>query len=159
MRICELKHDDFGIYSICNIFQSNEFILSVDSAFVGYFNVYNFLQSFAVGNSIAFGCFSHKDLRFPDGLVFGDIVGNTFEVHIAFIGKINLSKKIKLLQMVIELIKQNYPFIENIVGYPPVEYVHARLLIRKLGFVENETSIKLVGMNGLKDCVKVEYKY
>lgn len=159
MNICELKHDDFGIYSICNIFQSDDFVLNVDSSFVGYFNVYNFLHSLSIGNSIAFGCFSQDDLGFPDGLVFGDIVDNTFEVHIAFIGKINLSKKIKLLQMVIELIKQNYPFIENIVGYPPVEYAHARLLIRKLGFVEDETNIKLVGMDGLKDCVKVEYKY
>ena len=106
-----------------------------------------------------FAIFFEDDLDFPDGLVFGDVIDNTFEVHIAFTGKVNLSKKIKLLQMVIELIKQNYPFIENIVGYPPLEYKHARFLIRKLGFVESETNIKLVGLNDLKQCVKVEYKY
>jgi hypothetical protein len=156
-----LDRNEYGLLAFSNILQTSNVLTNVDSAFAGYYNVYHLLNDFMNGTVYCFGCYSSKDMSFPDGIVWCMLDGNGYmECHLGFKHTFPIVKKIECLQKVIDLIHEFFPECKGIVGYPPKHYRHVRLLLRRLKLKESECNIKFFDMdNNQSDCVKVTYDF
>lgn len=154
-----LKPSTYGLYTICNVLQSDKIIENVDSSFCGYFNVYHLLKDFMDKKILVYACYQ-DEFNAPLGLVIGEMTNyEYYEGHLMFNEKSSLSFKIDVLKQVVKNVKMDFPFCKGIVGYPPKRYKHVRLLMKKIGFTEDVTNVNFFGLNGIEECIKVIYEY